>query len=368
MNDGFSRRDFARLALAAVPGLSSLAFEQKPPVRRGGRTPLPRAGEFYRFLDGQTEQPVVRLTSLASSSYLPPAVNRSCVSREKFLLFASDRDGALAPYTMDLRTGVAMQAADPDRMVLQSLQLTASGRSALFVDGNVLTEVSLPGGRKTTVLGEGITAVSTATEYVFVRGGKVFRSGRTEPLAVGAAPDFCLLHPKRPACLFTREEAGKRELWAVTWNEGPPRSLRLASGPLTNACWAPDGRSVFFLRTRMGNGGQEETIMAEVALDENGARESLVARTSRFAAFAPNNDASVFVGASASKAQPSVLLLLRSVGRELTLCEHRAKNAWQVQPVFSPDNRRVYFASDFQGRPAVYAVNVELLVEPAPSS
>jgi oligogalacturonide lyase len=48
----------------------------------------------------------------------------------------------------------------------------------------------------------------------------------------------------------------------------------------------------------------------------------------------------------------------------MTLCEHHATQPETVQPVFSPNSRRVYFQSDRDGKPALYAVNVESLVEP----
>jgi hypothetical protein len=90
-----------------------------------------------------------------------------------------------------------------------------------------------------------------------------------------------------------------------------------------------------------------------------------VSPTSQFASFSPNFDGSVFVGASRSKAQPNVVLLLRTAKREMTLCQHHASKASAVTPVFSPDARRVYFQSDEEGKPALYSVNVELLIEPA---
>lgn len=93
-------------------------------------------------------------------------------------------------------------------------------------------------------------------------------------------------------------------------------------------------------------------------------KERCVSQTSQFAAFAPNEDDSVFVGASRSKAQPNVILLLRSAQRELTLCEHHASHPAEVKPAFSPDSRRVYFQSDRDGKSAIYSVNVEQLVEP----
>jgi oligogalacturonide lyase len=89
----------------------------------------------------------------------------------------------------------------------------------------------------------------------------------------------------------------------------------------------------------------------------------LLAPTSQFASFSANADGSVIVGASGSKAQPFVLLLVRSVKRELTICEHRASNAASVRPRFTPDSQRVYYQSDREGKPAVYGMAVDKLVE-----
>jgi hypothetical protein len=74
------------------------------------------------------------------------------------------------------------------------------------------------------------------------------------------------------------------------------------------------------------------------------------------------------VGASRSKAQPNVVLLLRSAKREMTICQHHASHPLTVWPSFSPDSKRVYFQSDEEGKPAIYSVNVEQLVEPLPDS
>jgi oligogalacturonide lyase len=84
--------------------------------------------------------------------------------------------------------------------------------------------------------------------------------------------------------------------------------------------------------------------------------------------FGANADSSVFVGASGSKASPYLLLLVRSVRRELTLCEHRASDPRLVSPQFSPNSQRVFFQSDRHGKMAIYSMRVEKLVEETESS
>ena len=103
------------------------------------------------------------------------------------------------------------------------------------------------------------------------------------------------------------------------------------------------------------------TQLMEIAPEEQ--KERCISSTSQFASFAANSNDTVFVGASRSKAQPNIVLLLRSPQRELTLCEHHTSKADEARPSFSPDSRRVYFQSDREGKAAIYSVNVENLVE-----
>jgi oligogalacturonide lyase len=55
--------------------------------------------------------------------------------------------------------------------------------------------------------------------------------------------------------------------------------------------------------------------------------------------------------------------MLRSVRRELTIAEHKASDANAVHVVFTPDSQRIFFQSDRQGKPAIYSMNVDRLVE-----
>jgi oligogalacturonide lyase len=126
----------------------------------------------------------------------------------------------------------------------------------------------------------------------------------------------------------------------------------LAKGPISNPFWTADSQAIAYLR---------EFEIRQVSVPDG--HDELIAKTTMFAAFAPNRDGSVFVGASRSKAQPSVVIMVRSGRSELVLCGHRATDAAAVTPVFSPDSRRVYFQSDWQGNSAIFSVNTETIVE-----
>ena len=102
--------------------------------------------------------------------------------------------------------------------------------------------------------------------------------------------------------------------------------------------------------------------LRELTPDTN-SEDKPIADTSQFVTFGRNADASVFVGASGSKASPHVLLLVRAVRRELTLAEHRASDPSMVAPVFAPNSRRIFFNSDRHGKPAIYSMQVDKLVE-----
>jgi oligogalacturonide lyase len=144
-------------------------------------------------------------------------------------------------------------------------------------------------------------------------------------------------------------------LWVATPDGGPGAKLGTAAGEIGPAYWSRDGKAVLYLHLESPG-----TIRQ---LDPEMGKDTLLASTSRFVAFSPNVDDSVFVGVSGSKVSPCVLLLLRSVRRELTLCEHRSSHPETANPVFSADSQQVFFVSDREGRPAIYSMRLERLLE-----
>jgi oligogalacturonide lyase len=354
VTNGFTRRAW----LAALPFLAA-AQRAKQTVK-----PLRAPGEFVAFTDPTTESRIVRLTNPAHASILPAPGNRFISVRNRFLICSSDRAGSLAPFRVDLHLGLTHQLAETVALAPESLCLDEKEHSLYLIDGAALREISLQN-RKAQTIAEDVSAFSPAPGGRFV----VVRKGKLEWLEGGTIADdvapFCLMRPDGGGCVFLRQTSPQdREFWYAPL--APiAKPVRLASGAVSDPFWSPGGQSVLFLR-QIENATGKFLEIHEVTIDS--AHEQCVAPTSSFAAFAPNSDASVFVGASRSRAQPTVILLLRSVHRELTLCEHRSSDARSVSPVFSPDSRRVYFQSDREGKRALYSVNVELLVEPTPAA
>ena len=361
---------YTRRALVGMLPSGWLAAQTHRATKAGSLPP--QVGEFVRFLDPTTENPVVRLTSPAYRNILPARENRFISARRRTLLFSSDRYGRLSPCEADLRTGVIRLLAECETLDGRSVTADASGRFLYFLDGKDLREGELGGRREKkraeTVLGD-VTAFGmgiSRSDLFAIRGGRLEKiTGRKSELLAEQAMGPCLVRPGGAGCLFGRAMGeGETALWYAAM-ESPGKAKLVAQGRIFDPCWSADGRWVLFLREVPKNG----IFLSEIyQAQADGGGEHCVAKTSQFAAFSPNQDATVFAGASRSKAQPNIVLLVRSASRELTLCEHRSSRPEDVQPVFSPDSRRVYFQSDREGKPAIYSVNVETLVEPTGQS
>ena len=97
---------------------------------------------------------------------------------------------------------------------------------------------------------------------------------------------------------------GDEALWMVNSDGTQNRQLKLAPGGIGTPNWSPDGKTILYLnfpedRTQLNN-------IREFTPDTG--TDKLVGKTSQFASFGANRDASVFVGASRN-ASPDVLLI-----------------------------------------------------------
>jgi oligogalacturonide lyase len=323
---------------------------------------LPSA--FKRYADPATELSVVRLTDPAFTSIL------ASVSKHGFLICASNLSGRFEAYRIDLKSGQQKQLTDAADLDPHSVQLQADGRAIVYLDGPSLMAANLPSLKVREVYktadefgrGVGISEDGLYTSLIERNGAR--HKLRVVNMAKGSAETLAeadedlsmpLPRPKRASVLYRRGDG----LWLANYDGRQNYRLRLADGGLGQALWSPDGRSVLYLS--YPEDPHKLHAIREFVPDAN--EDSAVADTSQFVSIGRNADASVFVGASGSKASPYVLLLVRSAKRELTLCEHRASDAAMVAPVFAPNSQHVYFGSDRHGKPAIYSIAVEKLVE-----
>jgi oligogalacturonide lyase len=353
---------FAAPAAAAVP-----LWGQKPKAN-------PAIG---RYSDPATEFPVLRLTDPAHTSLLPAHYNRAIARRGNFLVYASDAEGAMAAHRVDLKTGASRPLAETPDLDPASLTLTADERSLCCLAGGRLLQINLGSARAREVyrVPEGFEArggMSVAEDGLYAALIEKQRDRsrlRLIRMADGSATTLAeateemsdpIPRPRRASVLYRRGDG----LWIANYDAQQNYRLKLADGELGVANWAPDGRTILYLNFpadahRLHN-------IRELTPDTK--EDKPVADTTQYAGFERNGDASVFVGASGSKASPYLFLLVRAVKRELTLCEHRASDPRMVAPVFSPNSQSIFFGSDQHGKPAIYSMAVEKLVSETDSS
>ncbi len=347
----FSRRDF--LALAAA-----------------GRISGP---EWRRYPDPATELEVLRLTDPAFASGMTASHLRQFTRRGEFLLYwseryADDSPGARQVFLLDLKNGGSRQVTEATELDASSLALSADDRAFYFFDGPTLKEAQIATTLARTIYTVPDTAVRKGFSTGF-DGGAIFaerRNGKSRIISVlrqqphrviEVDPEIedVMARPRRMQVLY---RAGGR-LWIVNSDGSGNRQLRTAPGSTGEALWIPSGRTLVYLH--IPDDPKELITLREHAPDDNS--DTLLAKTSQFISASPNADASVFTGASRSRASAYVLILLRIARRELTLCEHRASDPAMVRPAFSPDSQSVLFVSDRHGKSAIYQVHVAKFVE-----
>jgi oligogalacturonide lyase len=329
---------------------------------------LPSA--FKRYADPATENQVQRLTDPAHSSMLGSGTHS--VSRHGFLVCASDISGRYEAYRIDLKSGQQKQLTDAADLDPDSLTLIADDRGIVYLDGASLMTANISTLRAREVYkipegfehGLGIGVADDGLYTALVEHQESHYRLQLVNMARGTAETLAeadeeigesIPRPKRASVLY-RRGAG---LWLANYDGKQNYRLRVAEGGVGPALWSPEGRSVYYLS--YPEDPHKLHALREFVPDSN---EDLgVANTSQFVGIGRNTDASVFVGASGSKASPYVLLLVRAVKRELTLCEHRATDPAIVSPVFAPNSQHVYFGSDRHGKRAIYSIAVEKLVE-----
>jgi oligogalacturonide lyase len=325
------------------------------------------------YTDAATEFQVYRLTDPSYTSLLPDTYNRIITRNSATLLFACDRGGSPQAFRMDLKSGDTLQLTERQNLDPASLALLPDGRSFCYFAGRTLYTAGMASLRDRALYtiaegwerGAGLNVGADAGHVTFVESRGMMSRLRMVPLIKGDARTIVeapfvmadpMERPKRAEFLYRDMDTG---IWMVNTGGRPSRQLKLAPGKIGPAYWSADGKTLLYLS--FPEDPRQLNEIREYTPDS--ATDRLVAKTSQFVHFGCNRDTSVFVGASRNGASPTILLLLRVTRRELTLCEHRASHPATVAPLFAPDAQRIYFQSDRHGKPALYCVHVERLVE-----
>jgi oligogalacturonide lyase len=328
--------------------------------------------EIKRYSDEATEFFVFRLTDPAHQSWLPAPYNRAISKKSEFLIHASDRSGSVQAYRLDLKSGLSHVLTQASALVTDSLTLAPDEREFAYLADQLLYMGRTNGMHSREVyraedgfqFGNGFSLSEDGLVAALIENKAGLSRLRLITMRTGAAATLVesndLLsdpqpRPKRAALLYRKGD----ELWAVNYDGAQKRKLRIAPGGLGMTLWSGDGRTVDYLNFPLD--GKQLNNIREFTPDAN--EDLFVSATTQFATFNHNPDTSVFVGASGSKASPYLLLLVRSVKRELALCQHRASDPRQVTAFFSPNSQRVIFQTDRDGKMALYSIAVDRLVE-----
>ena len=364
MSHRWSRRSVLASSLLAVRAFADQTNGPKGQVFES---------DWRRYPDPATELDVFRLTDPSYTSTLPAYTNRVISRNSAFLLFCCDRSGSPQAFRMDLKTGETRQLTDAADLDGASLNLLPDGRSFCYFAGRTLHLANMSNLRSREVYtladgwerSPGVCVAADSAHVLFIERSGARSRLRSVALAQGAARTILetpltitdpLERPLRGQILYRETDKG---LWLVGSDGRQNRQLKLAAGTTGPANWAPDGRTLLYLN--FPEDRKQLNAIREYSPDED--TDKLVSPTSQYVQFGFNRDTSVFVGASRNAASPVILLLLRITRRERTLCEHKASHPETVAPMFAPDAQRIYFQSDRHGKPALYSMHVERLVE-----
>jgi len=335
----------------------------------GGSVILP--ADWTVYPDPSTEFDVRRLTSPLYSSFLPAWPGRAVSRRSDFVVLASDRTATTALHRLDLKSGqsrVLYPLTDP-----RAFTLSSDDRTVCFRNRESVFAISSMGASHPVRLWQSarseerapLCLVEDAATLWFttstVDGVALMRirlASRPEPILVLTHDAILepLPNPRRALVLW---RSTGDSLWLCEHDGANLRRLDTPSGRVLQALWSPDGQSVLYLHDPRPAPGS--VAIREQDVDSRADR--LVAATSQYACFARNANASVFLDASRGQAGPYVFLMLRITRRELPLCEHRSRDASASGLAVAPDSQRLLFQGDAEGRPVVYSMKLDKLVE-----
>ncbi len=376
---------------------------------RGTRLSAPRE----KFLDDLTEREIYRLTDLSVLHHLPGHNHRFVARDNSFLLLLAEHGGTRHLHRLELKRRRLTQVTEGEAVHPYAACLRGNDRGFYYLQGCDLVQADLNGGGRRTHYScpdgwilTGQMDISRSERYVAlvemreedwrpdamsqfssdprcrVRVVEIGRQstarGRTWVAAEErrwlSSPRF---RPWRSQLLYTREgpwQQVRRRFQLVGLDGSGKTSVRPARGRerLERAYWVTDGSRLRYVRFPDGDGWRA-SICSFVPETREEAEE---APCSAFGWFEENLDGSAIAGASMRPSGPNLYVLFPRMRRELTLCEHLSSLepypvagtdrmdpfAAAPDPAFSQDSSWLYFVTDREGMPALYATPVDDLV------
>lgn len=325
------------------------------------------AGEAKKFLDAATEFEILRVTDVGHNAWLPLASNRAFTRKGDGLLFASDAGGTAQLYRHDFKANRIRQMTEAAALNTNLFSWMPGDRGIVYADGRKVLQTGAARDRlvhefseewgqspRLAMSEDGLTIVVSSFNGTRTR---IVVTGRGAGVAEEREGDIGTLYvrPKRAEVSYI---AGGG-LWRLPLGTKKGVRVKTAPGEVLSSHWTADGGMLLYLLRPEGPGRLTEIREVE---PESG-KDALVAKTSQYVHFVRNGDATVFLGASGSLASPHLLVLLRSVKRELTLCEHRCSDPRVSRAVLSPNSARMAFQTDRHGKLVIYSMAVDRLIE-----
>lgn len=399
------RRVSRRWFLAATSSAGSLSA-----TGRGTRFAAPRE----EFRDALTEREIHRLTDLAVLHHLPGRNHRFIARDNSFLLLAAEHGGARHLHRLDLKRRRMTQLTEGAGVHPYAAHLRNNDRGFYFLQGRQLLQADLGGGSRRTLyecpagwILTGDMDISRSERYAAlvemresdwrpdsetqfdsepvcrVQVAEIHRQSQSRGQSRTAAEERRWLssprfRPWRAQVLYAREgpwQRVRRRLHVVGLDGSGKQSVRPTRGRerLEGAYWLADGSRLRYVHFPDGDAWSAD-IRSLVPETRAEVSES---PCSAYGWFRENSDGSAIVGASRRPSGPNLYVLFPRMRREITLCEHAASlkpypvagthrmdpHAAAPMPALSEDSSWLYFATDREGMPALYAMPIDDLVE-----
>ena len=365
------------------------------------------------FEDTLTGREVERLTDPGVVHHLPGS-NHRCIARNgSFVVVASELGGSRQFHRLDMRRERLTQITSGEPVHPYAAHLRRNDRGLYYLQGSrlVYSDLSGAGARVLYQCPEGWLLTGALDLSANERFAAVIEmrseDARASPILQFEAQPRCRLvlvecnlrsgrggsrvisderrwlssprfRPWRSQLLYAREgpwQRVRRRLQLADLNGTERRSLRTARGPerTSSAFWSADGSLLRFVQFPDG----DRWAASIRNLQPETGEETTYATCSAYDWMAENSDASTILGASRRPSGPNLYVLFPRFEREITICEHRSSlkayplagsqrsdpQAAFPAPAITRNSSHVYFATDWEGKPTLYRMAIDDLVE-----